>query len=158
MIVVAENRFDPKGGVVVGFKVFWLAAVIALCAGEAATVGLVCIWFAAGALGAFVVACVGGPFWLQLIVFAAVSAAALALVRPAASRLIHPRRSPTNADRVVDQTALVTETVDNEAGSGQVNVMGQVWTARSQLGVVIPSGTQVKVRRIEGVKLFVEAL
>ena len=35
-----------------GFKVFWLAAVIALCAGEAATVGLVCIWFAAGALAA----------------------------------------------------------------------------------------------------------
>ncbi len=137
---------------------FWLIAFIALVAGEAATVGLVCIWFAAGAVGGFLVAILGGRFWLQLIVFAAVSALTLALVRPAASRFIRPRRSPTNADRVVDQTATVTETIDNEAGAGQVNVLGQVWTARSALGVVIPAGSQVKVRRIEGVKLFVETL
>lgn len=141
-----------------GFKVFWLAAVIALCAGEAATVGLVCIWFAAGALGAFLAACVGAPFWVQLVVFAAVSAVALALVRPAVSKFIHPRRSPTNADRVIGQAATVTETVDNEAGAGQVNVLGQVWSARSAMGVVIPAGTQVKVQRIEGVKVFVETL
>lgn len=141
-----------------GFKVFWLAAVIALCAGEAATVGLVCIWFAAGALGAFLAACAGIQFWLQLIVFAVVSTAALALIRPAAARHIKPRRSPTNADRVIGQTAMVTETVDNEAGTGQVSVLGQVWTARSEMDVVIPAGTQAKVRRIEGVKVFVEAL
>ena len=141
-----------------GFKVFWLAILIALCAGEAATVGLVCIWFAIGALAAFLAACVGCHFWVQLIVFAAVSAGALALVRPAAARFIRPRRSPTNADRVIGQTALVTEAVDNEAGTGRVNVLGQAWTARSQLGVVIPAGTQVKVCRIEGVKVFVETL
>ena len=137
---------------------FWLIAFIALVAGEAVTVGLVCIWFAAGAVGGFLVAVLGGQFWFQLIVFAAVSALTLALVRPAASRFVHPRRSPTNADRVVNQTASVTETIDNEAGTGQVNVLGQVWTARSTLGVVIPAGTQVKVRRIEGVKVFVETL
>lgn len=137
---------------------FWLIAFIALVAGEAATVGLVCIWFAAGAVGGFLVAVLGGQFWFQLIVFAAVSALALALIRPAASRFLRPRRSPTNADRVVNQTAAVTETIDNEVGTGQVNVLGQVWTARSELGVVIPQGSQVKVRRIEGVKVFVEVL
>ena len=137
---------------------FWLIAFIALVAGEAATVGMVCIWFAAGAVGGFLVAVLGGQFWFQLIVFAAVSALTLALVRPAASRFIHPKRSPTNADRVVDQTALVTETIDNETCTGQVSVLGQIWTARSALGVVIPEGTQVKVRRIEGVKVFVETL
>lgn len=139
-----------------GFKVFWLAVFIALSVGEAATVGLVCIWFAIGALAAFAAACIGLQFWVQLIVFAAVSVAALALIRPAAARYFHTKRSPTNADRVVNQSALVTETVDNEAGAGQVNVMGQVWSARSELGVVIPAGTQVKVKRIEGVKVFVE--
>ena len=137
---------------------FWLIAFIALVAGEAATVGLVCIWFAAGAVGGFLTAILGGPFWFQLIVFAAVSALTLALVRPAASRFVRPRRSPTNADRVVNQTAAVTETIDNEAGTGQVNVLGQVWSARSALDVVIPQGTQVKVQRIEGVRVFVEAL
>ena len=137
---------------------FWLIAFIALVAGEAATVGLVCIWFAAGAVGGFLVAVLGGQFWFQLIVFAAVSALTLALVRPAASRFVHPRRSPTNADRVVNQTAAVTEAIDNEAGTGQVNVLGQIWSARSELGVVIPAGSQVKVRRSEGVKVFVETL
>ncbi len=137
---------------------FWLIAFIALVAGEAATVGLVCIWFAAGAVGGFLVAVLGGQFWFQLVVFTAVSALTLALVRPAASRFVRPRRSPTNADRVVNQSALVTETVDNEAGTGQVNVLGQIWSARSQLGVVIPAGTQVKVQRIEGVRVFVETL
>ena len=141
-----------------GFKVFWLAVVIALCAGEAATVGLVCIWFAAGALGAFLAALFGGHFWLQLIIFAVVSTAALAVIRPAAARHIKPRRSPTNADRVIGQTAMVTETVDNESGTGQVSVLGQVWSARSELDVVIPAGTQARVRRIEGVKVFVETL
>lgn len=141
-----------------GFKVFWLAAMIALCAGEAATVGLVCIWFAAGALGAFLAACAGTQLWVQLIVFAVVSALTLALVRPAAERHVKPRRSPTNADRVLNQTAVVTEPVDNEAGTGQVSVLGQVWTARSELGVVIPAGAQVRVLHIEGVKVFVEAL
>lgn len=137
---------------------FWLIAFIALVAGEAVTVGLVCIWFAAGAVGGFLVAVLGGQFWFQLIVFAAVSALTLALVRPAASRFVHPRRSPTNADRVVNQTAAVTEAIDNEAGTGQINVLGQVWTARSELGVVIPAGSQVKVLRIEGVKVYVEAV
>lgn len=137
---------------------FWLIAFIALVAGEAATVGLVCIWFAVGAVGGFLTAVLGGQFWVQLIVFAAVSALALALIRPAASRFVHPRRSPTNADRVVDQTGTVTETIDNEAPAGQVSVLGQIWTARSELGVVIPAGSQVKIRRIEGVKVFVEAI
>ena len=137
---------------------FWLIAFIALVASEAATAGLVCIWFAAGAVGGFLVAILGGPFWFQLIVFAAVSALTLAAVRPAAYRFFHPRRSPTNADRVVDQTASVTETIDNEAGTGQVNVLGQTWSARSQLGVVIPAGSQVRVQRIEGVKVYVETM
>ena len=129
-------------------------------AGLVVSCGSACtgVWFAAGALGAFLAACVGAPLWTQLIVFAAVSAAALALVRPAVSKFARPRRSPTNADRVVDQTASVTETIDNEAGRGQVSVLGQVWTARSELGVVIPAGSQVKVLRIEGVKVYVEAV
>lgn len=137
---------------------FWLIALIVFSIGEAVTVGLVCIWFAAGTVGGFLMAVWGSPFWSQLIVFAAVSALALALVRPAAARFLRPRRSPTNADRVVDQAATVIETVDNEAGTGQVNVLGQVWSARSQLDVVIPAGSQVKVRRIEGVKVFVETV
>ena len=40
----------------------------------------------------------------------------------------------------------------------KVKTDGQVWTARSAQNVVIPAGTDVRVLRIEGVKVFVEAL
>jgi len=39
-----------------------------------------------------------------------------------------------------------------------VNISGQVWTARSAHDVVIQPGREVKVLRIEGVKVFVELL
>ena len=127
-----------------------------LVLGEAVTVGLTFIWFAIGALGGLITAWLGGPVWLQVIVFLAVSALALVLVRPLASRFMKTSHSPTNADRVIGQTAIVTEAIDNVEGKGQVNIAGQVWSARSQHDVAIPSGTEVKVLRIEGVKVYVE--
>lgn len=139
-----------------GPSVFWLAAMIVFAVGEGLTVGLTCIWFAVGALGALFTARLGGQLWLQLIVFAALSAVAMALIRPLAVKLLKPPRTPTNADRIIGSTAQVTQDIDNTQGQGQVNVAGQIWTARSEYDVVIPAGTQVKVLRIEGVKVFVE--
>ena len=133
----------------------WLIALIVLLVGEAITVGLTFIWFAVGALFALLTAVLGGGIWLQITVFLVTSALTLALVRPVAARLLRTGSSPTNADRVIGQTALVTEDIDNVAGKGQVNVSGQVWTARSQYDVAIPAGQEVKVLRIEGVKVFV---
>ena len=40
-------------------------------------------------------------------------------------------------------------------GKGLVVISGQVLSARSEHGVAIPAGTQVRVLRIEGVKLIV---
>ena len=94
--------------------------------------------------GGLITAWLGGPVWLQVIVFLAVSALALVLVRPLASRFMKTSHSPTNADRVIGQTAIVTEAIDNVEGKGQVNIAGQVWSARSQHDVAIPSGTEVK--------------
>ena len=80
------------------------------------------------------------------------------LVRPLASQFLKTSHSPTNADRVIGQMAVVTEAIDNVEGKGQVNIAGQVWSARSQHNVVIPAGAQVRILRIEGVKVYVEAI
>ena len=130
---------------------FWLIALIVFSVIEGVTVGLASIWFAIGALGALIVAVLGGHVFLQVVVFLALSAAALALIRPLAVKIL-------NADRVIGQTALVTEAIDNVEGKGLVVVSGQVWSARSQHNVVIPAGTQVRILRIEGVKVYVEAI
>lgn len=136
----------------------WLIVLIVLVVGEAITVGLTFIWFAVGALGGLLTAIWGGSIWLQMVVFLVLSGVTLALVRPVAAKLLKTGVSPTNADRVIGKTAVVTQDIDNIAGKGQVNICGQVWTARSEHQVVIPAGAEVKVLRIEGVKVFVETL
>ena len=136
----------------------WLIALVVLVVGEGITVGLTFIWFAVGALGGLIAAVLGAPIWVQIVVFLVLSGLSLALIRPFAARFLRTSRTATNADRVIGQTAVVTQTIDNVEGKGQVNVSGQIWSARSEHDVVIPSGAEVRVLRIEGVKLFVEAL
>ena len=138
--------------------IFWLAAFIVFAIGEAVTVGLVSVWFAVGALAVLFATALGAGLWLQITVFLGVSALALALFKPLSSKILKPRVSATNADRVIGSAALVTETIDNTQAKGQVKVNGQVWSARSAQDTVIPAGTDVKVLRIEGVKVIVETV
>ncbi len=135
--------------------IFWLAAMIVFGVVEAATVGLVSIWFAVGALAALIAAALGGPVILQVVIFVAGSLITLLIIRPLAAKYINGRRVPTNADRVIGQEAVVTEAIDNLNARGQVKVAGAPWTARSQDDSPIPAGTTVRVLRIEGVKLYV---
>ena len=51
----------------------------------------------------------------------------------------------------------ITEEINNIAGKGLVNLSGQVWSARSsQADGVIPAGQEVRVLKIQGVKVIVE--
>lgn len=139
------------------WSVFWLIAAGVLVVGEALTVGLTFIWFALGAVAGLVAATLGWSIWTQMAVFLVVSGLALALVRPTAAKLLGTKRVATNADRVIGMIARVTEPIDNVQGTGRVNVGGQIWTARNEESGVIPEGAEVKISRIEGVKVFVEA-
>lgn len=136
-------------------SVVWLALLVVFGLAEAATVGLVSIWFAAGALAALLSTFFTDSVWVQTAVFLVVSAAALAGVRPLARKYLTPRQVATNADRVIGREAVVTEEIDNLRGCGAVSVGGVVWTARSDSGDIIPAGETVQALRIEGVKLFV---
>lgn len=124
---------------------------------EAATVGLVCIWFAAGALIALLAAMCGAQLWLQIVLFLVVSAATLYFTRPLVRRYVNSKVEPTNADMVIGKECRVTETVDNIAGTGAVYVDGKTWTARSENDEVIQEGTLVTAKSIDGVKLIVAA-
>lgn len=134
---------------------FWLVALILLAVAEAATVGLVCIWFAGGALVALIAAGVGAPLWLQIGLFLVVSAILLALLRPMLRKIVRPQRTATNADRHLGRTALVTEEINNLKETGAVKLDGVTWTARTEGEQVIPVGTRIMVLRIEGVKMIV---
>ena len=139
--------------------IVWLAALIILLVVEAVTVGLVCLWFAAGALCALIASFFTESVWVQLAVFLAVSLVCLLALRPLAKKYMDPRRVATNADRAVGAEGVVTEAIDNLKAQGQVRVDGAPWTARTEPDAPpIPAGTAVRVLRIEGVKLIVAPL
>ena len=144
-----------KGGADEMMTIIWIAAIIIFGIAEAATAGLVSIWFVAGAVAALLSLELGAVLWLQIVVFLAVSIAALVATRPLAHKMLDKTIVPTNADRVLHHTAKVTETIDNENTTGAVYIDGKTWTARSEDGDVIARGSMVTIVRMEGVKLFV---
>ena len=139
-------------------KIMWLALLVVFAAAEAVSVGLTSIWFAAGALTAMIAALLGGPLWVQLTLFLAVSLLCLLAARPLARRHLNNKVEPTNADRVIGAEAQVTQDIDNIHGRGTVIIRGMTWSARSEGGGASAAGTMVRVLRIEGVKVFVEPI
>ena len=135
--------------------IFWLAAMVIFMAAEAMTVTLVSIWFAVGALGAILVALLGGGLILQVTVFLALAVVLLMGLRGVVRKHFTPRITKTNIDSVIGATGIVITPVNNIAALGQVQVGGWEWSARSTTGSHIPAGAVVKVDRIEGVKVFV---
>lgn len=138
------------------WKLIWVGLLILFGIGEAITVGLTSIWFAAGALVALVVSLLNGPLWLQIVLFIAVSVLSMLAIRPLASKYLNSRVEPTNADRIIGTETRVIETIDNLQATGTVRINGMVWSARSENDAPIPEGTLVQVLRIEGVKVYVE--
>ncbi len=136
----------------------WIAAIVLLVVLEGATVALVCIWFAGGALAALIFAAVGFGLEVQFAAFIIVSGALLLITRPLVRKKINFKKQATNADAVVGSTAIVVEKIDNIEGVGQVKAGGQYWTARSENGRQIRKDAYVHVIRIEGVKLIVREL
>ena len=155
--LVALCMLYLKGGGDSEMTALWIAAIVVFGVVEAVTAGLVSIWFVPGAVAGLIAAMAGAGLLIQLVLFLAVSAAALAATRPLVKKLSAGRAVPTNADRVLGRTARVTETIDNDSASGAVYVDGKTWTARSADGSVLPAGSRVEIRRMEGVKLIVEA-
>ena len=136
-------------------KILWFVLLLVFLFAEAATVTMVSAWFAIGALGALVANFLGAKFWLQVVVFLAVSGISLAALRPLARKFFTPKLTPTNVDALVGKTCLCVGDIDNLASTGQVKMGDVEWSARSATGEPIPAGTEVKIDRVEGVKVYV---
>ncbi len=134
----------------------WLAVLVILLVVEALTLGLTTIWFAGGALAAFILSVCGTSLMIQIIVFCGVSFLLLIFTRPAAERWMNRGRTRTNAQSLIGETAVVTETIDNLASTGQVQVRGQYWSARADASQQkIEKDRIVTIEEISGVKLIV---
>ncbi len=155
-LLILLTSHQLKGGTDRMMTIVWTAAIILFGVVEAATAGLVSIWFVAGALVALIAAFVDASLVVQIILFLVVSAVALSLTRPMLRKITNANAIPTNADRVLGETAKVTETIDNENSVGAVYVDGKTWSARSTDGSIIPVGSRVYIESMQGVKLLVK--
>jgi membrane protein implicated in regulation of membrane protease activity len=127
----------------------WLTVFLAFAVVEMLTLDLFFIMLGGGALAGLLADFAGADLWLQIVVFCVVSLLMIAFVRPVA--LKHLRKGPadqrTNVDRLIGESALVMETVSTS--SGLVKIGGDVWSARSENGV-LNAGQRVVVSAIEG--------
>lgn len=137
----------------------WLIILAVFIVIEIATLGLTTIWFAAGALVAFLLSLANVNIILEIIVFLVISILMLIFTRPIAIKYFNSKRIKTNYESVIGSVGKVTETIDNFNATGVVSVAGLEWTARSNNDTeVIKPGTKVLIKQVAGVKLIVEPL
>lgn len=136
-------------------SIYWLIVLAVLIFIEIITLGLTTIWFAGGALVAFVVSLFYDNLLIEIILFLIVSLVLLYFTRPVVLKYFNPKRIRTNYEGVIGKEALVITTIDNINAVGQVSVDGQEWSAKSLEGNIIEKGNKVKVQGIAGVKLMV---
>ena len=135
----------------------WLAVIVICLIIEAVTLGLTTIWFAGGALIAFIASLFRVPIAIQFFLFFIVSLALLFLTRPIAIKYFNKDRIKKNVDTLIGKQAVVISEINNLKGEGTVILEGKEWTARSNAKhEILEDGMVVKILRIEGVKLIVE--
>lgn len=138
-------------------SILWLIGFVVLLGAEVSTMDLTTLWFALGALAAYLFSLLGVGFGGQLLVFNLVSLALLAFVRPASVKMINENITPTNKDSLIGLEVLVLEEISNHSGLVMVN--GIEWLARaSNKSEMFPVDSMVEVVGIEGVKLLVKKL
>ena len=147
---------DDEGGLRMSLSITWLIVLVVCLVVEFSTLGLTSIWFAGGALLSMIIALIGGPLWLQILVFLVASIVLLFFTRPVATKYFNKNRTKTNVNSIAGRQAIVTETIDNLKGMGQIVTNGMEWTARCLDDSVIEEGAVVTIEKIEGVKAIVK--
>lgn len=136
----------------------WLGAAIALGVAELFSLDLVLLMMSAGALAGMVVALLGLPVPIQVVVAVGVAIGMLALVRPSIVKRLHsgPELTLGHAALVGKQGVVVDEV---STQGGQIRVGGELWTARPYDETeVIEPGASVDIFEIRGATAYVHRI
>jgi membrane protein implicated in regulation of membrane protease activity len=137
----------------------WLALAIALGVAELASLDLILLMLAAGAIVGAISAGLGLPFVLQILLAGGASVAMLALVRPSVVKRLHsgPELQLGHA-KLVGRQALVTEDVTSLT-PGRVKLAGEIWSAEPyDDSLTIKAGETVEVLAMKGATVYVHPL
>lgn len=133
--------------------VWGIVGLIALGAELATPAGFYLAGFGVGALvvAALVGIGLGGPLWLELVLFAGISVVAVLGSRAAFGGGGREEGRRDLADLVGDEVVVVEDLAPG--GIGQVEHRGTVWRARNAGASTLPCGARVRVESVEGVTL-----
>ena len=136
------------------YSIFWLIAAIVFVGVEAATTALVSVWFAVGAVAALAASLFTQSLGVQLVVFAVVSAIALAVMVPALAKRRAKHAAPvTNGSPLsIGKQGVVLRAI-NPGELGRVRVDGLDWQARAD--TPLSEGSKCRVTDVDGAVLIV---
>jgi membrane protein implicated in regulation of membrane protease activity len=136
----------------------WIVLGLLLVLAELATPGgFFVIFFGISAIivGALAGLGMGGPVWIQLLLFSVLSVGSLVLFRARLLKAIQhdPQRPPV--DSLVGEIGHVEGDISPGA-VGKIEVHGAVWQARNSTDSSLTRGTRCRVVRVKGLMLDIE--
>jgi membrane protein implicated in regulation of membrane protease activity len=134
----------------------WLMLALALGAAELASLDLILLMLATGAVVGAIGAGVGLPIILQILLAGGASVAMLALVRPSVVKRLHSGPElQLGHGKLVGRQALVTQDVTS-LNPGRVKLAGEIWSAEPyDESLTIKAGETVEVLAMRGATVFV---
>lgn len=137
------------------YTYMWLWIAIGFAIIEAITVGIVSIWFALGAVAAMLASLVIGDLFIQVLVFAVVSAFLLVKTRKIAVEKLKIGQHKTNIDELIGEECAVVTAIEAHE-TGEVKLNGKIWRAVSESHQAYKVGDLANVMRIEGVTIIIK--
>jgi membrane protein implicated in regulation of membrane protease activity len=135
----------------------WMAIGMVLAVLEmAGPGGFFILFFGAGALavGLLTFAGVGGPVWMQWLLFTTISVLSLLLFRrPLLGWMRKHDHAGHPVDRLEGEIAVPAEDIAPGA-VGRAELRGAMWTARNAGATVLSRGQRCVVSRVDGFMLF----
>ncbi len=136
----------------------WMLLGLALLAVEILIPGgIIFLFFGASAMvvGALVAAGLGGPLWLQAVVFSVMSVVSLLTMRGPILRRMQARGGPVEKiDSFVGEAVILTEGIAPQ-GKGKGELRGTSWTVVNLGESALACGDTRTVERVDGLTLFV---
>lgn len=140
--------------------VTWVLCAAVLGIFEMFTSGILAIWFAIGAAVTAIVLAIYPELNIsaQLLIFTSVSCILFLTTRKKIKNKFEKGASQP-VYSILGKIALVTKEINSIKGTGQININGDIWSAKSRdLELIIPENTKVEVLEIDGVKAVVKVI
>lgn len=139
------------------YSILWAALTVVLIGVEFVTVALVSIWFALGAIGAFITSFITDSFAIQIAVFIIISIIMLLATRPLVRKFMSTKKDvPTNSDRLVGKICILSKPITQDNQEGMTEIDGIFWIVKPETpGIDYEMHEKVRIVQISGSKLII---